>query len=75
MWIPKGLILPSFLMEQFDTWIFKFSLELTIRWLFSAFDIKLLLWNHLKILSVFYWSLKMTESRPDEQAYGVLPSA
>ena len=41
---------------------------LQIRWLFSAFDIKWLLRNHLKILSVFFWSLKMTESRSDEQA-------
>ena len=53
MWIAKSLTLSSFLIEQLETWISKFCLELMIRWLFSAFDI-LLLWNHLKnFLGVF----------------------
>ena len=56
-------------------WDLKFFLVLTIRWLFLAFDIKLLLQNYLKILSVFFWSLKMIESRSGEQTYGVLSSA
>ena len=61
MSVPKILTLSSFFMEQIETWISDFLLELTIGWLLSAFDIKLLVWNNLKILSVFLWSLKMTE--------------
>ena len=75
MRIPQSLTLSSFLMENVKNLISKFSLELTIRWLFSVFDIKLLFWNHLKFLLVFSWSLKTTESRSDEKTYGVLPSA
>ena len=51
-------------------WNLNFSLELTIRWLFSAFDT--VMKPSKNYFGVF---LKLTESMSDEQAYGVLWSA
>ena len=58
-------------MWQIDAYL----LTNTIRWVFPVSDIKLLLWNHLRLLSVFFWSLLLIKSRSDEQTYGVLSIA
>ena len=54
MRIPERLTLFLFLMEKIKTLISKFSIQPTISLPFSAFGVKLVLQNHLKIYSVFF---------------------